>query len=59
MATVRAAFSRLAPALANARPQHSIPLARAAVARSYATQSENSVGTLFKYMFPTTYTSHR
>lgn len=51
MAAVRAAFSRLAPTLANARAT-SIPVRRAALARSYATQSENSVCTL------PTYTSH-
>jgi len=45
MPAVRAAFSRLAPALAHARPRPSIPV-RAALARSYATQSENSVSTL-------------
>lgn len=59
MAAVRAAFSRLAPALANARTGVSIPVRRVALARGYATQSENSVCTLPKYILRTTHLTHR
>ena len=59
MPAVRAAFSRLAPALASARTRHSIPVSRAALARSYATQSENSVCTFPNYMLRTTHATHR
>lgn len=51
MAAVRAAFSRLAPALANTRARPSLPASRAALARSYATQSENSVCTLPSFYY--------
>ena len=39
----RAAFSRIAPALAHARKAPSLVSRRAALARGYATQSEHSV----------------
>jgi hypothetical protein len=55
MAAVRAAFSRLA----STRTRPSIPVSRAALARSYATQSEHSVCTLPKYLFCTTHATHR
>lgn len=41
----RAAFSRIAPALAHARRAPSLVARRAALARGYATQSEHSVCT--------------
>ena len=43
MAAARAAFSRIAPAIANVRARPSPALRRAALARGYATASENSV----------------
>ena len=55
MAAVRAAFSRLA----NTRPRPPLHLHRVALARSYATQSENTVRTLSKYAFHTTHAAHR
>ena len=59
MTVLRTTFSRLAPALAHVRSGVSITARRAALARGYASQSENLVGTPPAHFFNTTHLPHR